>query len=234
MKKILVILGIIVWVEVILVGVNDFLTTHDYKSLVVIALVVIIPLLIIFKKRFKKNNNVSDFEEHILSEKENKNLGFSNKERKRNLKQLKENGLILNGCFNHINGLNLFENTMCEVFLYSDRFEFKSGSIQFKLAKSKIVDISITTDTDIQKQYVSSIGGAVGGAVLFGPLGAMIGGRAKQKKTINVSYYMIITYKNENDELKYIGFDVTYALPKAKKFESEFKKTNNTITRVDL
>lgn len=118
--------------------------------------------------------------------------------------------------------------------MYSDRFEFKSGSIQFKLAKSKIVDISITTDTDIQKQYVSSIGGAVGGAVLFGPLGAMIGGRAKQKKTINVSYYMIITYKNENDELKYIGFDVTYALSKAKKFESEFKKTNNTITRVDL
>ena len=156
------------------------------------------------------------------------------KERKRKLQQLKENGLTLSGCFNHINGLNLPENMMCEVFSYSDRFEFKSGSIQFNLAKSKIVDIAITTDTYIQKQYVSSIGGAVVGAVLFGPLGAIIGGRAKQKTTRTISYYLIITYKNDTDELKYLGFDVTNTYFIAQKFVNEFKKSNKSITSVDL
>ena len=120
------------------------------------------------------------------------------------------------------------------MFSYSDRFEFKSGSIQFNLAKSKIVDIAITTDTDIQKQYVSSIGGAVGGAVLFGPLGAIIGGRAKQKTTRTISYYLIITYKNDTDELKYLGFDVTNTYFIAQKFVNEFKKSNKSITSVDL
>lgn len=48
----------------------------------------------------------------------------------------------------------------------------------------------IKTDKEIQQQYVSSVGGAVGGAVLFGPLGAITGGRAK-KKTVKEVYINI-------------------------------------------
>ena len=40
------------------------------------------------------------------------------------------------------------------------------------------------TNEQISKQAVSSAGGAVAGAVLFGPLGAIIGGRAKGVKII--------------------------------------------------
>ena len=52
----------------------------------------------------------------------------------------------------------------------------------FKLLKEKITDVTMTNDIEIQKNNVSSIGGAVSGAILFGALGAIIGGRAKNKK----------------------------------------------------
>ncbi|MEH2944892.1 hypothetical protein VSQ32_19130 [Lachnospiraceae bacterium KK002] len=62
--------------------------------------------------------------------------------------------------------------------------------MNFELEKSKITDMCIKTDKEIQQQYVSSVGGAVGGAVLFGPLGAITGGRAK-KKTVKEVYINI-------------------------------------------
>ena len=60
------------------------------------------------------------------------------------------------------------------------------------------------------------MGGAIGGAVLFGPLGAMIGGRAKERQTITVEKYLVFTYE-DNEELKYIAFYVNNN-KKAKKF----------------
>lgn len=76
---------------------------------------------------------------------------------------------------------------------------------------------------EISKQYVSSIGGAVGGALLFGPVGAVIGGRAKQKKSKNVTNYLIITY-TDNNEIKYLGFEINKNLKyKADKLVADFK-----------
>ena len=141
--------------------------------------------------------------------------------------------LMIRGKFKHINGLNIAENAQCEVLLYPTGYEFKSGAIKFNLPKSKVIDVAMKTDREIQQQYVSSVGGAVGGAFLFGPLGAMIGGRAKKKTIAKYSSYLIITYK-DGEDIKYIGFDATNAPFKAMKFESEFKKTNSTITSFDL
>lgn len=139
----------------------------------------------------------------------------------------------IEGNFRHVNGLGFAENTPCEVVSYPTFYEFKAGAVNYNLSKSKVIDVTVKTDREIQQQYVSSIGGAVAGGVLFGPLGAIIGGRAKKKAIKTYSSYLIITYK-DNGNIKYIGFDVTNAPFKAKKFESEFKKNNNTITRVDL
>lgn len=80
----------------------------------------------------------------------------------------------------------------------------------------------IKTDTEIQQQYISSVGGAVGGAVLFGPLGAMIGGRAKKKTIKNeVHRYLIITY--QSPEIKYIGFEIGFNMAFANAYINEFK-----------
>ncbi len=85
----------------------------------------------------------------------------------------------------HQIGLPLAEGANCEVWHDEDedKVVIASSGNAFNLAFSKVTDITIKTDEEIQKAYVSSIGGAVGGAVLFGTLGAMVGGRAKEKES---------------------------------------------------
>ena len=108
----------------------------------------------------------------------------------------------------HIAGLPLAENTACEIIFGNMDITVKGSGNIFKLDYSKVTDITIKTDRDITKQYVSSVGGAVAGGLLFGPVGAIIGGRAKQKKIETVNKYLIITYLKDG-EAAYIGFDVT-------------------------
>ena len=71
----------------------------------------------------------------------------------------------------HMAGLPLAEGTPCHVYLCDDKVIFERNETKYNLLTEKISDIIIKTDKEIQKSYVSSIGGAVGGAVLFGPLG---------------------------------------------------------------
>lgn len=146
---------------------------------------------------------------------------FGKKKEKNNFE-----GITIYTAFHHVNGLPIPENVLCEVFSYPDRIDFKSGTTEIKLSKEKITDISIKTDTAIQQQLVSSAGGAIAGAMLFGSLGAIIGGRVKTKKVKTTTSYLIITYKSEN-ELKYIGFDIQNNPPSADKLVKEFQKTNS-------
>lgn len=140
--------------------------------------------------------------------------------------KLNSKDIILSG--KHITGLPIAEGIQCIISYLSDKIEIKQGGNTFNLDLSKVTDITSTTDTEIQKHYVSSVGGAVGGAVLFGPLGAMVGGRAKEKKTTTVTHYLVITY-NSDGEIKYISFEY---LPSASSidFVTRFNLTKNNTT----
>lgn len=140
---------------------------------------------------------------------------------KQSEKQKRQNERMKTCSMKHVNGLPIAENVNCTITSFPDSFEFSSGSMKFKLEKNKITDICIKTDEEIQQQYVSSVGGAVGGAVLFGPLGAMIGGRAKKKTIKEISHYLIITYMSD-DEIKYMGFDIGLNMVFAKKVVKDF------------
>lgn len=120
----------------------------------------------------------------------------------------------------HFNGLPISEGTMTDAFWCNDKIVFEANGTSYNLLLSKLTDVSENTDVEIQKQYVSSNGGAVAGAVMFGALGAMIGGRAKEKTTNTVTKYLIFTYV-DNDEVKYIAFENAY---NSKLFIEEFKK----------
>lgn len=150
------------------------------------------------------------------------------KERKQQMNNLKNQGLSVYTAFHHVNGLPIAENLLCEVFSYPDRIEFNIGTTNIKLTRNKITDMCIKTDVEIQKQAVSSVGGAIAGGVMFGPLGAIIGGRAKNKKVKTTTQYLIITYTGEQGELKYIGFDIKNNPFSATKLVNEFKKLNTT------
>lgn len=148
---------------------------------------------------------------------------FGKKKEQQNLE-----GLTIYSAFHHVDGLPIAENMLCEVFSFPDRIEFKSGTTQIKLSKEKITDMSVKTDTDIQNQVVSSIGGAVAGAMVFGTLGAIIGGRTRTKKVKTISNYLIITYNSDGD-LKYLGFDIKNNPQSAFKLVDEFRKNSITL-----
>ncbi len=134
----------------------------------------------------------------------------------------------------HVNGLPIAENVNCTLTSTDDKFIFTSGTMHFELDKFKITDMCVKTDKEIQQQYVSSVGGAIGGAVLFGPVGAIIGGRAKKKTVKNeVHSYFIITY--QSPDIKYIVFEANYsALASADLYIKEFKSKHTPDSTYQL
>lgn len=159
----------------------------------------------------------------------------SSKPQKQQKEQSEHSGITIYASMYHVNGLPLTENAFCEILSYPDNITFRYGTTEINLARNKITDMCVKTDTEIQKQAVSSVGGAVAGAVMFGALGAMIGGRAKTKKIKTTTHYLIITYLNNQEEISYIGFDATKNILAANKLVNEFRKLNTTSgIRIDL
>lgn len=148
-------------------------------------------------------------------------------------KRIGELGAYHTATLKHTKGLPVPEGTLCRLFLCHDKIVIECNGNKFNLEKSKLTDISMKTDIEIQKQYVSSIGGAVAGAVMFGALGAMIGGRAKEKKSKSINTYLIFTYK-KGEGLDYIGFEITTSILLGRKFVDDFKSLNKQINSVNL
>lgn len=136
----------------------------------------------------------------------------------------------------HMAGLPIAQGILCQCVLENEMFTFSGEGNTFNLRYDKVTSLSIKTDVEIQQQYVSSIGGAVGGAVLFGPLGAMVGGRTVKKTNVDRTYYLIFTYLKDGN-VDYISFEIPYNyVSKAQKiktrFDNEYKQ--NISATVDL
>lgn len=134
-----------------------------------------------------------------------------------------------------VSGLNLPEGSNCSLTLEEDTFHFFINGTEFSLNSNQITDISIKTNKEIEKQYVSSIGGAITGGLLLGPLGAAIGGRAKTKKNIKIQNFLIFTYIKKDNSIDYIVFKITnsFKLNKIKKNIKNYKN-NYTLKKVKL
>lgn len=124
----------------------------------------------------------------------------------------------------HMAGLPIAEGAEIFVYRCKDKVLFERNQDTIELEISKVRDILIKTDVEIKKSYVSSAGGAVGGYVLFGPLGAMIGGRAKEKKSTIMEKYLIFGYEKDGD-LDYISMEVTNE-PNAVLFNTNYYNLN--------
>lgn len=71
----------------------------------------------------------------------------SRKRAKANKEAIRQSGILSYTAFHHVDGLQIPENTLCEIKSFSDRIEFKAGTTSIKLAREKITDMSIKTDT---------------------------------------------------------------------------------------
>lgn len=135
---------------------------------------------------------------------------FVRKRREKELKRLTESGIKLRAEFMHISGLQVSDYLPCLVNITNEEYKFVASNINFSLPRNKITDVCIKTKTEVQKQYVSSIGGAALGGALFGLAGAAYGGRATAKTLKNISNFLVITYYGENEtDIKTIVFGIS-------------------------
>jgi len=104
--------------------------------------------------------------------------------------------------------MNLPQGSVCKAAYNKDGITFTASGQEFTLDSAKMLDVSVMTAKQIQQQYVSSAGGAIAGALLLGPLGAVLGGSVSKRKITSKSRYLVISYLS-GEEVKYIVFDVT-------------------------
>ena len=123
----------------------------------------------------------------------------------------------------HIQGLPLAEGSSCNVSYIKDKsIQFKKNKTTINLDLVKIIDSTIVTEDGL-KQYISSIGGGIAGAMIAGPLGAIIGGKIKNKNIQKTKYFLNIIYNTDN--LKYISLEIP------KKELTEAKKLNKILIK---
>lgn len=157
--------------------------------------------------------------------------------KKKGQKVLKQNitdkNASLSTLLKHTVGLPIPENTLCRIYSCPEKYVIEANGQSFNLSKEKVSGLTMKTDIEIQNSYVSSAGGAIGGALLFGPVGALIGGRAKKKTDKTVNNFLIFTYSKEST-VDYIAFNATGNF-KVMNFIKEFNSTNTGAhNEVDL
>ena len=125
---------------------------------------------------------------------------------------------------------NLQPNLMYDVALYDDHLTIKLcfGKQEATLNYNQITDVFYGMETEITTKSKSVIGRAVAGGLLFGGIGAVVGGISgtgtKEKK--ERKFYFIISYTSSAGEDKFIQFEDT-RLYKGAKVAGELKKLCN-------
>lgn len=121
-------------------------------------------------------------------------------------------------------GLSISEKALCKLTYCKDKLIIEGSGVTYNLPTHKLIDMDIKSSTEIETFYNSSIGGTVGGAMILGPLGAMIGGRKKKKKIRKTEHFLVITY-DKDDEVNFIVFNIDKNPLKAHKFVKTFKES---------
>ena len=125
---------------------------------------------------------------------------------------------------NLVEGLPIPQNTDLTIKLTPSELSMVGNGQEFEINFSKLMMIDIKSDVEMEKIIQQSAPGMVIGAVTFGVIGAMIGGRVKTKEKRVVNHFLIINY--QTDELKTIVIDVTKDWYNAAQLVDYFRKLN--------
>lgn len=131
-------------------------------------------------------------------------------------------------------GLNLLPNVMCKVICFPEELVVEASSQSFHIPDEKLVFVKKMSKTDIIKQYTPNVGGAVAGALIAGPIGALIGGSGSVRTVRLKSKYLVIAYQGER-EVQYILFDAVKNPSMVNKMRNHYKYlAGRESIRVDL
>lgn len=138
----------------------------------------------------------------------------------------KELNAYFQGFFQHFYGLPIANGINTRCYWCTDKIVFEANGSTYNLPLDNLLSVDVKTDVEIQKQYVSSAGKAIAGGAVFGPIGALIGGRAKEKTIKQATEYLIFTYlSKDGKEVKYVALKVLdYSSSHPYDFVKQFNK----------
>lgn len=136
---------------------------------------------------------------------------------------------LFSGRFIHVSGLNLPPDTPCLVRYFPQQLSIGALGQNFILKHSRVRDVSVNTITELEERYISSAGGAVAGAMVFGPLGALIGGRTKKRLSRRSARFLIFAYDGDDGSVRYIVLRFSAHDMSVRKFLRAYKKQGSRL-----
>ncbi len=134
-----------------------------------------------------------------------------------------------------VEGLPIPQSSDVSIKLTPGALTITGNGQEFEIDASKLTLVDLKSDVEMEKIIQQSAPGMIIGAVTFGVIGAMIGGRVKTKEKRTVNHFLIINY--QSDELKTIVIDATKDWYNAAALVDYFRKLNPTyanVTKVSL
>ena len=135
-----------------------------------------------------------------------------------------------------VEGLPIPQSSDVSIKMTPGALTITGSGQEFEIDASKLTLVDLKSDVEMEKIIQQSAPGMIIGAVTFGVIGAMIGGRVKTKgKKGLVNHFLIINY--QSDELKTIVIDATKDWYNAAALVDYFRKLNPTyanVTKVSL
>lgn len=109
----------------------------------------------------------------------------------------------------HVEGLPLAEKTNCHLAIVNDQLVISGGGTELTVNLSQIGAAEVKTDVEIAHYVTSSAVKGIAGGLIFGPLGLVIGSRAKSKEKRTATPYLIINYTSSDNVLSAMMFDAS-------------------------
>ena len=93
-----------------------------------------------------------------------------------------------------------------------------------------ITGVEVISEKDIVEKSKSTVGRAVVGGVVLGPLGAIIGGMSGigNKSKSDTHYFIVVNYKSKDQQIKVLSFEIVGASLHWSSFVEEFRKRITT------